>query len=201
MTMLVVARHGDTAWTKQARLTSRSDIPLNSAGRTQATALGEALRDVRWFTVRTSPRRRAVETAELLRLDLPVLADERAVEVDFGPFEGRSPAEVVDGDSLSRWYDPLNPRWPREFEPFESVVDRVTSLLSDVERELPCIIVTHGYLARVLIGHCILGVDRNRLRRLRFDAGHLAAVDYSERFPRVVALNALDLAGLDTGSR
>jgi probable phosphoglycerate mutase len=94
----------------------RTDAELTQHGRAQAAAV-PSLFERPVLELRASPLSRAVDTAELLGLDLPVVIDERWIEVDYGEFEcqplGDIPADVwqkwqsdrdfcpVDGESLA----------------------------------------------------------------------------------------------------
>lgn len=114
--MLILVRHGESVANAQGLLLGRTDAELTEIGRAQAAAVPMLLeRPV--AELRSSPLRRAVDTAELLGLDVPVRIDERWIEVDYGEFEcqplGQIPAEVwqkwqrdrdfrpTDGESLA----------------------------------------------------------------------------------------------------
>jgi probable phosphoglycerate mutase len=95
--MLILVRHGESVANAQGLLLGRTDAELTETGRAQAASVPSLLeRPV--TELRCSPLRRAVDTAELLGLDLPVDVDERWIEVDYGEFEcqplGSIPAEV-----------------------------------------------------------------------------------------------------------
>ena len=114
--MLILVRHGESVANAQGLLLGRTDAELTETGRAQAAAVPTLL-DRQVVEVRSSPLRRAVDTAELLDLGLPVVVDERWIEVDYGEFEcqplGDIPADVwqkwqrdrdfrpVDGESLT----------------------------------------------------------------------------------------------------
>ncbi len=114
--MLILVRHGESTANAQGLLLGRTDAELTETGRAQAAAVPSLLeRPV--VELRSSPLHRAVDTAELLGLGLPVVIDDRWIEVDYGEFEcqplGGIPAEVwqqwqsdrdfcpVDGESLA----------------------------------------------------------------------------------------------------
>jgi probable phosphoglycerate mutase len=114
--VLILVRHGESVANAQGLLLGRTDAELTETGRDQAAAVPTLLeRPV--VDLRSSPLRRAVNTAELLGLGLPVDVDERWIEVDYGEFEcqplGDIPADVwqkwqrdrdfrpVDGESLA----------------------------------------------------------------------------------------------------
>ncbi len=75
--MLVLVRHGRTAWNREGRLVGRSDVDLDDVGRAQAHRVGARLGHV--AELRTSPLRRARETAELLATGQVPVVDEAFV--------------------------------------------------------------------------------------------------------------------------
>jgi broad specificity phosphatase PhoE len=92
---LVLLRHGETDWSKSGQHTSRTDLELTDDGRSQAVAAGRALAELRLDNpmVISSPRRRAVSTAELAGLAIdqksPLIA-----EWDYGSYEGLTTDQV-----------------------------------------------------------------------------------------------------------
>jgi alpha-ribazole phosphatase len=95
--VLILVRHGESVANAQGLLLGRTDVELTEAGHAQAVGAG-ALVYGPVAEVRSSPLRRARDTAELLALGPPVTVDERWIEVDYGEFEcqplGGIPAEV-----------------------------------------------------------------------------------------------------------
>ncbi len=83
-------RHGRTDWNERHKLQGRTDIPLNDLGRQMAREAGEEYRDVHFDVCYCSPLVRAKETAELVLSgrDVPIITDDRLVEMGFGVFEG-----------------------------------------------------------------------------------------------------------------
>ena len=92
---LLLLRHGETEWSRDGKHTSRTDLDLTETGRERAKVLGEALRELelRDTWVVSSPRRRAIQTAELAGLTIdevsPLLA-----EWDYGDYEGLTTPEI-----------------------------------------------------------------------------------------------------------
>jgi broad specificity phosphatase PhoE len=95
--VLILVRHGESVANAQGLLLGRTDAELTEFGRAQIAAARTLLRDP-VAEVRTSPLRRARDTAGLLALGVPATVDERWVEIDYGEFEcqplGGIPAEV-----------------------------------------------------------------------------------------------------------
>ncbi len=91
---LILARHGETEWSRSGQHTGRTDLPLTEAGERHATRLAERLRGREFALVATSPLRRARRTCELAGFGTgaEVLDDLR--ELEYGRYEGRTTAEI-----------------------------------------------------------------------------------------------------------
>ena len=68
---LYIIRHGETDWNKEKRLQGQSDTQLNEYGIELARITGEALKDVHFDYIFSSPLKRAYKTAELIRMAGP----------------------------------------------------------------------------------------------------------------------------------
>lgn len=92
---LILLRHGETEWSITGQHTSRTDLDLTDRGRRQARAAADVLEhlDLQQPYVVCSPRRRAVQTAELAGLRVDAL-DSSIVEWDYGDYEGRTTDEI-----------------------------------------------------------------------------------------------------------
>jgi broad specificity phosphatase PhoE len=96
---LLLLRHGETEWSVSGQHTGRTDIELTDNGRVQAELAGRALRELKLVDplVITSPRKRAVDTAELAGLTVdevsPLLA-----EWDYGEYEGLTTPQIRESD-------------------------------------------------------------------------------------------------------
>lgn len=88
--MLYIMRHGKTEWNERRKLQGRSDIPLNEEGRNMARRAANEYADIHFDVCYCSPLIRAKETAQLLleERDVPILYDDRLMEMCFGEYEG-----------------------------------------------------------------------------------------------------------------
>ncbi len=91
---LVLARHGETAWSRAGKHTGRCDVPLLDEGRRQAERLGARLRSFSFVGVRCSPLSRARETCALAGLADHAVIDQDLVEWDYGEYEGRRVSDI-----------------------------------------------------------------------------------------------------------
>jgi broad specificity phosphatase PhoE len=130
--VLILVRHGESVANAQGLLLGRSDVELTDAGRAQARA-ARALLSAPVTEVRTSPLRRARDTAALLDLAPTPVVDERWIEVDYGEFEcqplGGIPAEV-----WRRWRDDIEFR-PEGGETLAEVDQRVSAACAELFAE------------------------------------------------------------------
>jgi broad specificity phosphatase PhoE len=107
--MLVLVRHGRTAWNRDHRLVGRTDVDLDDVGRDQARRCARQLGAVR--ELRTSPLRRARETAALLEVRSDPVVDEAFIELDYGAYEGRT-LDEVDPGFWRQVHDEPATQWP-----------------------------------------------------------------------------------------
>lgn len=131
--MIYVIRHGQTELNSSHALQGRSDQPLNETGVEQAREAGTWLagQGIRFDHVYSSPLVRAVQTARLVAPDVPVVCDERLIEMDYGPYEGmdlRAPAPEV----LAFFKDFAHMPAPEGMEQLASVVERTGAFVEDV---------------------------------------------------------------------
>lgn len=91
---IVLARHGETAWTLSGQHTGRTDIDLTDHGRHQAGQLADRLAGRAFAVVLTSPQRRAAETCRLAGFGAVAEVADDAVEWDYGDHDGRTTPEI-----------------------------------------------------------------------------------------------------------
>ena len=148
---LCVIRHGETEWSRSGRHTSVTDVPLTATGEKQARALAPVLAGVCPATVFTSPRSRAVRTAELAGLGdlctVEVLED--LAEWAYGDYEGvTTPTIRETAPGWTIWTGD-----PPGGETAEQVGARADRVLERVHAALatgPVVTVGHGHFSRVL---------------------------------------------------
>lgn len=88
--MLYILRHGRTDWNDKHKIQGHTDIPLNDEGRRMAEKAAEEYKDVHFDICFCSPLIRARETADILLKgrDIPIVYDDRLIEMSFGEYEG-----------------------------------------------------------------------------------------------------------------
>ncbi|MBH0775730.1 acid phosphatase [Nocardia bovistercoris] len=148
---VVLLRHGETAWSKLRRHTGRTDVPLTESGEEQAVAAGPLLAELglRDPLVRTSPRRRAVHTAELAGLKGAVV-DEDLAEWDYGDYEGATTPQIREQAPDWTIFTGAVPGG-ESAEQVGARADRVLASVAAVLPERDAVLVGHGHFSRVLI--------------------------------------------------
>jgi broad specificity phosphatase PhoE len=168
---LCVVRHGETDWNAEGRLQGQRDIHLNGRGRDQAASVGRLLKrdypETLSFDFVSSPLVRAQETMRLLRGEMGLdteayRLDARLKELTFGSWEGFTWSEMQARDAAgcaAREAD----KWgycPPGGESYAMLSDRIAGWLADLNG--PTLAVTHGGVARVLLG-LVAGVAQKDL--------------------------------------
>jgi len=148
---LCIVRHGETEWSRSGRHTSITDVPLTPMGEKQARALAPLLAGVCPATVFTSPRSRAIRTAEVAGLAdvCPIVVTDDLAEWAYGDYEGVTTAEIRK----------TRPGWtiwtgdPPGGETAAEVGARADRMLARIRAALqngPVVTVGHGHFSRVL---------------------------------------------------
>ena len=92
---VVLARHGQTAWSLSGQHTGLTDLPLTAMGEAEARSLTARLHAQRFSRVLCSPLQRAWHTCELAGFGTRAERDARLVEWDYGDYEGLTSAQIL----------------------------------------------------------------------------------------------------------
>jgi probable phosphoglycerate mutase len=171
---IVLIRHGETAWNREARLQGQQDIPLNALGRRQAERNGRAIAGIlasRDWRLVASPLDRAVETMQIVlaaagTAGRSFATDPVLKEASYGRWEGFTLPEVAVRDpegARQRERD----KWgfvPPAGESYAMLAERISAWLATLDA--PTLAVAHGGVLRVL-SYLLAGLPAH-------DAPHLA---------------------------
>lgn len=144
---IVLIRHGQTEWSAAGRHTSYTDLDLTGDGERQARAAGERLAGRRFAAVISSPRRRALRTAELAGLTVTETTEDLA-EWNYGDYEGITTAVIHETrPGWSLWTDGApGGESPQDVAArVDRVLDRARALLDGGDVAL----IAHGHSLRV----------------------------------------------------
>lgn len=160
MTELYIIRHGQTAANvaglKQGVINDERTY-LATAGKQQAQALAQTLDLTGFAALYHSPLKRTVETAEIVNqaAHLPMVADERLLEISYGDWDGQANADLM--AQYPELFDPLIKDVKPEYaavahgEAFTEVEARVQAFTDEVVAKHPhdkLVIVTHAFTVR-----------------------------------------------------
>ena len=100
--MLYIMRHGKTDWNAKHKLQGRTDIPLNEEGIQMAEQAKEKYKDVNFDICYCSPLVRAKQTAEIVLegRNIPIVYDDRLMEMCFGVYEGVTHPSQIEGSPI-----------------------------------------------------------------------------------------------------
>ena len=207
---MLLIRHGETEANLNLRYHGRLHSPLTERGVAQATAIGRLVRmqpEAASAMMISSPQPRAKRTAELVRDHLekptiPIQLDERLCEVSIGGWEGLSQQEIsrlapgtFEGEKRHRWC--FRAPGGKSYDVFEA---RIRDWLSEATENPSVIVVTHGFVARVLRGLYLglpssaalaLPIPQDKIFRLSNGAIEELDVEVGLKMPRIVKVTPL----------
>lgn len=186
--LIYIIRHGETNLNLQGRLQGRVDEPLNESGRELAEVTGEALKDVPFDLVISSPLSRALETGILASAasgrrqgrEIPVITDDRLMEIDWGSWDycgilaENFSLPTGKEEYIKLHNDTFNFTWPPDGETVWDVIKRTGEFYQELihnpeYQDKTILISTHGFAMRAML---------NPLYKNRADFWH-GAVPYN----------------------
>lgn len=194
MKRIVVIRHGETEWSATGRHTGRTDVALTAPGEAAARALGRRLAEMGVVptVVRSSPRRRAVDTAVAAGLGDRLVLDERLAEVDYGDDEGRTTAEIRrDRPTWDLFRD--GPAGGETVDDAGRRADDVLAGIAPEDGDGDVAVVGHGHFSRILAAR-YLGFAPSEARHLALGTASISILGHEHEW-RAVWLWNLQVAG------
>ena len=187
MAEIVLIRHGQTEWSANGRHTSYTDLDLTPAGEQQARDVGVRLAGRTFAAVLSSPRARALRTADLAGLAVTDITDDLA-EWNYGRYEGVTTKEIrtrVPGWDL--WTDgcPEGESPDQVATRLDRVLDRAAEHTADGDVAL----IAHGHALRVA-GARWIGWPASAGGRLRLDTATLSVLGYEHERRVILEWNA-----------
>ncbi|MEW6233435.1 MAG: histidine phosphatase family protein [Chloroflexota bacterium] len=178
MSCFILVRHGQTEWNREERFRGRVDLPLNPVGVAQAEAAARRIAD-NWrpAAVYSSPLERARQTALAIGREcgLPVTAHQGLLDMDYGQWQGKSPALVAQEypELYRAWREaPYTLRIPGG-ESLDDVRRRVLHAVEELTVRHPdqaVVLVSHVVVNRVLLG-AVLGLGDEGFWSIGQDTG------------------------------
>ena len=151
-------RHAQTVWNREKKIQGLCDSPLTAGGERQASAWGPMLDRYPWDRILTSDIGRALTTAGRIGefLDIPIEADSRLGEQDWGRWTGKTITQLKVEHPLEL-AEQVNAGWefrPPGGEDRRSVLARGRAALQDAFTRWPgenILVVIHEGVIKCLV--------------------------------------------------
>lgn len=165
---LYIIRHGETKLNALGRLQGWTDEPLNQNGKDLAIITGDALKDIPFDLVITSPLKRARETGELavaasekhFGRKVPIIEDRRIMEFNWGCWEGlcclESNFEVPDPNYNTFYTDTFQYQGAPDGDSISDLMNRTADFFQELisnpkYQDKTILIATHGCALRAML--------------------------------------------------
>jgi broad specificity phosphatase PhoE len=185
---LILIRHGETDWNKDKVFRGHMDMRMNATGIAQADATAEALKDVVFEAIYSSPLKRAAVTAKRIAKphDIEVRLAEGFTDMYLGSWQGLTEKQVEER------YGPMLQKWrqgPARFRPPGG--ESVTKAWKRINTQLREILFKHGTGTVVIVSHRIplkmmtaylLGQKRGEFHAVRHDPCGISVFNVRTRY-------------------
>jgi broad specificity phosphatase PhoE len=202
VTTLYVARHGQSEWNNQSRVTGQLNPGLSLKGLQQSEALAQCLQDEDLAAIYTSVLQRSINTAQPTAnaKHLPITSLSALNEMNLGVLQGRFRDER-DPEAQTMWAQVHADMWGYQVpgaESYQDLMRRVSQALQDIleqQRGRRILIVGHRNTNRVLMGR-LLEWPQERWPELRLRNKFL----YRIRLGAKTEIATFTLSGNKTGA-
>ncbi len=202
VTMLYLARHGQSEWNNQSRVTGQLNPGLSQKGQQQSQALAQCLSDEPLAAIYASALQRTIDTAQpaASAKRLPIVPVPALNEIHLGVLQGRH-RDARDTEAQALWAqwqaDPWGYRVPggERFDEFALRVEQGLRAILQEHQGQRILIVGHRATNRVLLG-TLLAWPRERWAELRLRNKYF----YRIRIGATTDIATYALSGSDTGA-
>ncbi len=195
MPFVQLIRHGHNDYVKKGLLAGRlPGVNLNEKGRTEVSALAEALKDTQLKAVYSSPLDRAMQTAQIIAKlhGLKVEKRPNLIETALGDWEGKSVKRL---SRDKRWRQLQEHPSQFRFPGGEWMVDQQARLVTEVQTLCTehkatdhFAIVGHADPLKLIIAYYI-GLPLDSFQRLGLDTASVSTLEIRDKETRLLRLN------------
>jgi broad specificity phosphatase PhoE len=192
VTLCLLVRHAAHHLVDRVLVGRMSGVSLGETGRQQAADLARWLGRLGITGVQSSPRERAMETAEAIaqRANLPIEICSALDEVDFGLWTGRAFEELAEDPRWAEWNRDRARARPPDGESMVEAQARLVAHLRDVHAAQlsgRVVMVTHAEIIRCAVLH---GLSRplDEWSRIEVPPASVAQLEVQSLTPRLVSL-------------
>ena len=193
---LYFLRHGETVASKTGGFCGTSDVELTPEGQMMAKDFAVAYSSLDWTAIFSSPMRRTIATAKPLcdLVGIEMQLRDGLKEINFGQWEGKTPAEVnlEFHDQYVRWQS--EPGWnaPPGGERAINIARRSSEVIEEIEDTYTdgnVLVVAHKATIRIILCS-LLGIDVGRYRdRIDMPVAAVSIVEFCEQGPKLKKLS------------
>lgn len=195
MLEVILVRHGLTDWNLGRRIMGARPIPLNEAGVAQLKLLQEMFGTIPLDAIFTSPIKRAVQSAQLLKgtRDIPIIESEDLREIDYGPWVGKTFDEISATPEFRDYF--LRPHLAQvpDGESLAGVTARACDFIERLKKQgkrQRIVAISHADVIKAILVK-YLGLPLNEFHRLRIDNASYSVLWSNLKVDRVLVINAL----------
>ncbi len=178
-------RHGESEGNKEGLFRGRRDFPLTELGKVQAEKVGEALKNIDFTLIASSPLKRAYDTAKYIARSRKVEVMEEFNNIYLAEWEGKKKSFIKENypNEWSLWITEPEKLNLKGAETIDSVQKRALSGIEKIIKQYKngtvCIVSHRAVLKPLLSG--LLGVQKPYFWKLHFDTASYSIVEYEEK--------------------
>jgi len=178
-------RHGESEGNKEGLFRGRQDFPLTELGKVQAEKVGEALKDIDFTLIASSPLKRAYDTAKYIARSRKVEVMAEFNNIYLAEWEGKKKSFIKENypNEWSLWITEPEKLNLKGAETIDSVQKRALSGIEKIIKQYKngtvCIVSHRAVLKPLLSG--LLGVQKPYFWKLHFDTASYSIVEYEEK--------------------
>lgn len=182
---IYLLRHGETEENYKKTYYGNLDVSLTQKGESEGRRAFDILKGVKFSSIYSSEKKRAIDTAKIGFEDYPIIIDKRLNEINFGVFEGKTYKEIEKEFPKEHkdWMDNWKTFIPPKGESYESLYKRVENFMNELKEKSGenVLIVTHGGVIRSIYSY-ILGGNLDFYWKFSSKTGGVSLVKYEEDF-------------------
>lgn len=170
------------------------NIRLGVHGRAQAHRLGERMRGEACDAIFSSPRERTRETAQAVSVACeigPVAVRDELDELDFGPWSGKTFAQLNDDPAWRHWNSRRDEAVTAGGESMDDARRRICGCMAELAQEFPkgrIALVSHADVIKSAVCH-VLGLPADRCFRFDVEPASISVVAMGGPDMRLLRLN------------
>ena len=193
---LYFLRHSETVASKTGEFCGTSNVELTPEGVSMAKDFAVAYSSFGWAAIFSSPMIRTMTTAKPLceMVGIEMQLRDGLKEINFGEWEGKTPAEVNQQyhDEYVRWQS--EPGWnsPPDGERAINIARRSSEVIEEIEKSYQngnVLIVSHKATIRIMLCS-LLGIDVGRYRdRIDMPVAAVSIVEFCQQGSKLKKLS------------